>query len=100
MWMEAAIIKAAGAVAGTILALVFIPPRTLWGFFRRATASLICGPIFAPIVKSYLAWPAEWEYILASAALAAFISWFVLGVIVSAAKRIIGNKLADDKETG
>lgn len=99
MLTESAIIKLAGALAGTVLALVFLPPRTLWGFFRRTVASLICGPIFAPIVQAYLAWPNEWEHILASAALAAFISWFVLGIIVSSAKRIIGNKLGGDQET-
>ncbi len=92
---ESVLIKAAGALSGTILALVFIPPRTLAGFFRRSTASLICGPIFSPVVHSYLVWPNAWEHWLAAAALTSFVSWWLLGVIISLAKKWLGEKVTD-----
>lgn len=96
MITEGVIIKLAGAVAGTILALVFIPPHTLAGFFRRSTASLICGPIFSPVLHSYLLWPNAWEHWLAAAALTSFLSWWLLGVVVSVAKRWLGEKALPD----
>jgi hypothetical protein len=96
MITEGMLIKLAGAIAGTVLALVFIPPRTLAGFFRRTTASLICGPIFAPVLHGYLVWPNAWEHWLAAAALTSFLSWWLLGVIVSAAKKWLGEKALPD----
>lgn len=96
MITEGVIIKLAGAVAGTVLALVFLPPKTLAGFFRRSTASLICGPIFAPVVHSYLLWPSAWEHWLASAALTSFISWWCMGLVVAGAKKWLGEKALPD----
>ncbi len=96
MITESVIIKFAGAIAGTILALVFLPPKTLTGLARRAVASLICGPIFSPVVHAYLIWPNVWEHWLAAAALTSFISWFCMGLIVAAARKVLGDKTAPD----
>jgi hypothetical protein len=93
---ESVIIKVAGALSGTILALVFIPPKTLAGFFRRTVASMICGPIFSPITHGYLGWSGDWEHWLASTALTSFLSWWLLGVIVAAAKKWLGDKAQAD----
>lgn len=92
MITESILIKILGAVAGAIMALVFIPPKTFNGLVRRTTASLIAGPIFSPVVHSYMTWQNTLEYWLAAAALTAFVSWWVLGVVVNAAKKIIGMK--------
>lgn len=96
MITEGVLIKLGGAIAGSVLALVFLPPKTLAGFFRRSTASLICGPIFAPVVHSYLLWPGEWEHWLASAALTSFISWWLLGAVVALAKKMLSDKTQTD----
>lgn len=89
---EGMIIKFAGAFSGTVLALVFIPPRTIAGLIRRSVASLICGPIFSPVAHSYLVWPNSWEHWLAAAALTSFISWWCMGVVVAGAKKLLGDK--------
>lgn len=93
---ESVMIKFAGAFSGTILALVFIPPRTIAGLIRRSVASLICGPIFSPVAHSYLAWPNAWEHWLAAAALTSFTSWWLLGVIVTVARKWLTDKTASE----
>ena len=93
---ESVILKVSGALSGTVLALVFIPPRTIAGLIRRTVASLICGPIFSPITHGYLRWPDEWQHWLAAAALTSFVSWWLLGVIVTGAKKILGDKTQTD----
>ena len=85
--------KALGSVAGTILALVFIVPKTVTGFIRRAVASLICGFVFGPSVHSYLAWPVVTEHVLAATALASFLGWWGMGAVVQVAKKILGDKI-------
>lgn len=96
MIAESVIVKVAGAVSGTVLALVFLPPRTLAGFFRRTVASLICGPIFSPVVHAYLLWPNAWEHWLASTALTSFLSWWCMGLVVTGAKKVLGDKTPTD----
>lgn len=92
MITESLILKFIGAFAGTVLALVFIPPRSISGFIRRAVASLMCGPIFAPVAHTYLNWPGAWEHWLASAALVSFISWWTMGLVIAAARKLLGDK--------
>lgn len=76
--------KILGAGAGNFIALVFIPPKTLREFASRVTVALIIGVIFAHPVREYLGWSNDGEHLVASSAAAAFISWWVLGVIVRA----------------
>lgn len=89
---ESVLIKLGGAISGTILALVFLPPRTRAGFFRRTSASMICGPIFAPVTHAYLAWPNAWEHWLAAVALTSFVSWWCMGAVIGGAKKLLGDK--------
>ncbi len=98
MITEGIAIKLLGAVSGTVLALVFLPPKTLAGFFRRSVASLICGPIFAPIAHGYLMWSSDWEHWLASAALTSFVSWWCMGLVVTVAKKWISDKAAGEAD--
>lgn len=95
---EITLAKLLGGLAGAILALVFLPPKTLAGFFRRSIASLITGPVFAPITHAQFGWADTWEMWLAAAALTAFISWYALGVIVGAAKKWITDKAAGETD--
>lgn len=72
--------KIIGILAGSFLALVFIPPRSVSGFFRRATAALVFGWVFGPVVHRYTGWDGELENVAAAGAIAAFCSWWLLGV--------------------
>jgi hypothetical protein len=96
MISESLLIKGAGTLAGTILALVFQPPRSTAGFFRRCTFSLISGFLFSPIVIDYLKWTDTTEHEVAAASIAAFISWFIAGVVVSSARKLAGEKPAPE----
>jgi hypothetical protein len=98
MITESLLIKIIGALAGAVLALVFIPPKTFTGFTRRMTASLIVGPIFSPVVHSYMLWPDKWEHHLAAAALTAFLSWWMLGVIINAVRKWLTAKVEGSSE--
>lgn len=75
--------KIIGAVAGTILALVFIPPRTWRGFFQRTAAAMVFGIVFEPVARSWGGFDPSGEGIAAGSAAAAFASWWIMG----AAKR-------------
>lgn len=82
----ALIFKFLGAAAGTVLALVFVPPRTLKGFFRRGAAALISGPIFAPYVQGWVGFAPDVDGLISAACLAAFVSWWFLGTIIRIAQ--------------
>ncbi|MFT2211520.1 DUF6107 family protein [Rhizobium giardinii] len=77
-WFGAKII---GIIAGSFLALVFLPPRSIPGFVRRALSALVFGWVFGPVVHDYLQWPMTDEKIIASGAIAAFSSWWTMGLI-------------------
>lgn len=82
---EGIIVRLLGVLAGSFLALAFLPPRSISGFVRRGLSALVFGFVFAPIVHDYLQWPATDERVLASGAVSAFISWWIMGL----AKRVI-----------
>lgn len=77
--------KGVGAIAGAILALVFIPPRSWPGFFQRATAALIFGVMFAQPARYWLGFEPSDEGIASAACAAAFVSWWAMGTI----KRVV-----------
>lgn len=83
IWIGA-IIKLLGAAAGAALALVFVPPRTHWGFVRRLLASLIGGFVFAPPMREFAGLQNDWEGTMGGACLAAFASWWAMGAIIRA----------------
>jgi hypothetical protein len=82
--------KIIGVAAGSALALVFDPPRTRSGFFRRLVASVLAGGVFGHVVLAFAEWTDTWENIVAAWCLAAFCSWSgmtVLTRVVQAYKR-------------
>lgn len=89
--VAAIVLKAIGAIAGTFVALVFLPPRRWKEFLARAMVGPVVGIISAPHVRDYLGWPATEESIVSSAALGAFISWWGLGAILRVV-RLAGSK--------
>lgn len=75
-------IKAAGSIAGSVLALVFQPPKRMADFTTRGIFSLVCGVLFADVTHDYLKWVASWQMDLAAAALTSMLSWFIMGAVV------------------
>lgn len=84
--MMALTLKLLGAFAGSALALVFVPPRTKRGFYRRVTASLIGGVIFGSIVRNWANFDKDWEGLIAGSCLAAFVAWWTMGLILRVLK--------------
>lgn len=82
-WFGAKII---GIIAGSFLGLVFIPPRSLFGFIRRALSALVFGWVFGGPALHALEWEATTDNIIASYCIAAFSSWWIMGA---------GKKLAE-----
>lgn len=91
MIAESAIAKIIGTLLGTLLALVFIPPRTKRGFFRRSVTAMIVGPVSSPFIAPWLASHTSiepgWDLHLGSAAAGAFCSWWMLGLLKRAIER-------------
>jgi len=83
-WFGARII---GVFAGSFLALVFLPPRSLGGFARRGMSAIVFGWVFGPVIHDYFQWPLTDERIIASGAIAAFCSWYLMGIT----KRVLEN---------
>ncbi len=84
--LTALIFKGIGSLTGAIMALVFITPKTRAEAIRRLVTSIACGVIFEHIIRSYFAWPDDSENVIAAASAAAFISWWLMGAIVSVAR--------------
>lgn len=77
-------IRLLGAVAGTVLALVFQPPKTLPDFVTRSIFSLIAGMVFSSPVRDYLRWAPSVEIDIASGALTSLAAWPLMGAAVKA----------------
>jgi hypothetical protein len=90
MWPEndllIAAIKAIGAIAGAVLALVFQPPKTVSDFVTRSVFSTLAGVLFSEPVRAQLGWADTLQMALAASSLTALASWWIWG----AAVRIIG----------
>lgn len=84
--LSAMILKLAGSFAGAVVALVFVPPRTTSGFFRRSIVALIGGAVFAPYVQYKGGFSPDNEGLFAAACLAAFVSWWCAGALKRAAE--------------
>lgn len=80
--------KIAGVVGGTFLALVFVLPTSIMDAVRRMAVGLVFGWMVGPLVRDYFEWPGSPERIMASFAIAAFLSWWSLGVASKIAEKI------------
>lgn len=92
MEVGGAIEKLLGIFAGAFLSLVFVPPRSVKGFFRRVSAAIVFGWIFGHF---FLALILRWteaerspEDVVAAWALASFTSWIAMGAYT----RYVANK--------
>ena len=75
-------IKISGALVGAAISLLFVPPRSRWGFARRFTAAMLFGPTFGPYVQEKFGFG---EGAFAASCLASIVSWSLLGVLKRAA---------------
>lgn len=71
--------KLTGSVSGSVLALLFQPPKTRGEGKRRAAISLISGMTLGEVARQYLSFPASFEMWMASAAIASAFSWWIIG---------------------
>jgi hypothetical protein len=85
MITESLIAKIIGVISGACLALIFIPPRSISGFIRRSTAAVVAGMTLGTPTRLYLGWEADAESVIAAFCIAAFCSWWGMGL----AKRIL-----------
>ncbi len=79
--------KVIGIIAGTFLAIVFIPPRSIYGFIRRTSAALVFGWVFGHLVLEYFKLPPTDENTIAAWAIAAFCSWWLMGALKKVAEK-------------
>lgn len=79
------ILKLIGSVCGTVLALIFAPPRSRRDFRRRGAFSLIAGVVMVPVVRHFVPMANDPETLVAVACITAFVSWWAAGT----ARRII-----------
>jgi fluoride ion exporter CrcB/FEX len=83
-------------VAGTFLSLVFVPPRSRMGLVRRFSAAVVVGLLFGGIVRHFLVKYMETaptaEHTYAAFAVAAFSSWWAMGMFT----RIVRKRGGDD----
>jgi len=98
-FLAALLAKTGGAVVGAILALVFVPPRTRWGFVRRLTAALIIGPVFAVHVRDWADFSRNLEGTFGAACLVAFASWWLMGAVKRAAEALSQERENRDPES-
>lgn len=77
------LVKGAGSLGGTILALIFQPPKTTPEFYARAAFSLISGYLFGGSVREYLLkWPETTGSNLAVFGIVALASWWLWAMAV------------------
>lgn len=75
-------LKFIGSASGSVLALVFLPPKSLAEFVSRTVFSLISGVVFADPAREYIGWADTWQMQIAAATAVALLSWFVMGAVV------------------
>lgn len=73
---------AAGAFFGSLLALIYQPPKTQSEFWTRSVFSLISGGLFGAPLREFLKWADRIEMHAAAAALAAALSWWLMAAMV------------------
>lgn len=96
MIAEGTAAKIIGILAGSILALVFLPPKTIKGFMQRLASAIIFGAVAgAPLRIHYLGWDEDFDSIIGAFALASFCSWWAMGTIKGVSEKIFPKKIED-----
>ena len=75
------IYKAMGSLIGTVAGLVYIKPRNLRDAISRTFVSLAAGMLYYFVPIDYFGWDYDNEKTLAGAALVAFVSWPLAGLV-------------------
>jgi hypothetical protein len=86
------LLKVFGAFAGTIVNILFMPPKTKKEFIRRLVVSLIMGAVASDTLKEKLALSNTWQSDVFAVFLASALGWWCMGTAI----RIVrGWKAAD-----
>lgn len=64
-----------------MLALVFLPPRSLQGFARRSIAGVGFGTVLAGYVRGWAGFEQTNEGLFEAAYVTGFISWWAMGAL-------------------
>lgn len=81
--------KIMGAFWGAVVALLFMPPKTKQEAARRGLATIIMGTIATPVLFLYFGWPMTTDFIVASSAAIACLSWFLLPVAMAGSRTLL-----------
>jgi len=71
--------KLLGVLSGTLLALVFDPPRSRLGFLRRTVVAVIGGYVFGHVALNFFEWPETTENMIAAWCISSASSWSIMG---------------------
>ncbi len=74
---------------GSVIALLVIPPKTRSEVVRRGTVSVIAGYVSGPTLHEWMGIADTAHNAGFSLALAAFLSWWVLGALPRMAGRVV-----------
>lgn len=82
------VVKALGALGGTIVALVFQPPKSVNEFYGRSAVSIVSGLLFGDALReNWLKWPDTFGSNLAAFGVVSLTSWWVLAMAVRISKK-------------
>lgn len=74
--------KAAGAVAGAILPLLYVKPLNIRDAIARFVFACISGYSFYFVALDWFKWPETSNRIMAGAIIAGAVSWFIAGGLI------------------
>lgn len=78
----AILLRVISSLAGAVLGLIFLAPKTVAEFWTRLVFSTLAGLLFGGGLREWLKWPDHLEMVVGSSALVALLSWFVMGAVV------------------
>lgn len=91
----ALITKAVWSFVGGVIALIVIPPKTRGEALRRGVASVVAGAVSGITLREWLGISETADNIAFATALAAFVSWWILGALPRIAEAFASRKAND-----
>ncbi len=76
-----------GTVAGTIVSLAYVMPKTSKDFWRRVVVSALSGMVLGGILRERLSLPQTYEGLMCGAFLAAVVAWAGMAVAMKFMKK-------------
>ena len=73
--------KLIGSSVGSILAVIFMVPKTRTEAIRRLIFSVACGMLFSPIIRLWVDMDYSWETVTSLSGVTALVSWWLMGIL-------------------